>query len=303
MVFVRKRKIGKSAYYYLVKSIRVGRDKWKKIERYIGKKYPTLEQIKGFRASLPTTKERLELTGKELEILKEIRERFQTRFKEFSEAQKEKYLKQVSIKYTYNSNAIEGSTLTLRDTALILKDRMTPKGKELKEIKEAENHEKCINKTLAYKKDLNLKFIFELHKILMSGIDDENAGIIRKIEVSIEGSAFKPPAPSLLRDMLKDFIAWYKRNKKMHQLLLAALVHLKFVTIHPFADGNGRISRLLMNFVLHKDGYPMLNIRYANKEDYYDALEDCQVSGIEKPFVDYIKQEYFREHEKKRSLY
>ena len=95
---------------------------------------------------------------------------------------------------------------------------------------------------------------------------------------------------------MKGFLQWYNRNKNLHPFLQASLVHFKLVTIHPFEDGNGRISRLLMNFVLARHKYPMLNIRYSNREKYYDALEVCQISGTIKKFIEFIKKEYFKEY-------
>ena len=88
-------------------------------------------------------------------------------------------------------------------------------------------------------------------------------------------------------------------KRKLHVFELAGLVHLKFVTIHPFGDGNGRISRLLQNFVLKKNKYPMLDIPYKDREEYYDNLEDCQINKIQKPFTNYLKREYFKEYSKK----
>ena len=132
--------------------------------------------------------------------------------------------------------------------------------------------------------------------MLLTDIDNEIAGKLRKVDVKIGDSAFMPLSYKILKDEMKAFIQWYNRNKKLHPLVIASLVHLKFVTIHPFEDGNGRISRLLMNFVLLKHKYPMLNIRYSEREGYYDVLEDCQISETKKRFVEFIKNEYIKEY-------
>ena len=108
-----------------------------------------------------------------------------------------------------------------------------------------------------------------------------------------------PPMPSELETELKEFFDWYNKSKdKLNPVELAALVHLKFVTIHPFGDGNGRISRLMMNFVLHKNNYPMMNIEYVNRNAYYNALERSQISKKENIFMHYFIKRYLKEYSK-----
>lgn len=297
MVFVRKKRIGSRFYYYLVRSVRTGRNKWKKYEKYIGTKEPTHRQIKEFEEQLPKTIEKTELSREDIKKIESIKKHFNTEYKKFSESYKEKHMRSFLVKFTYNTNAIEGNTLNLKETGIILREGLSPKGKKVKEIQEAKNMEKCFEYMLKYKKDITLKFILGLHKILLTGIDDEIAGKIRKVNVKIGDSAFIPPSYKILKEGMKSFLQWCSRNKELHPLILASLVHFKLVTIHPFEDGNGRISRLLMNFLLAKHKYPMLNIRYSDREEYYEALEDCQTAGTTKKFIDFIKKEYFKEYQ------
>jgi len=297
IVFIRKKYIKGKMYYYLVKSIRLGKDKWKKYEKYIGLEEPTYKQIEDFKKTLPKIIEKIELTKEDIKKIDDIKKHFDIEYKKFSKSYKEKYMKDFLVKFTYNTNAIEGNTLTLKETGLVLRDGITPKGKKIKEIQEAKNMEKCFEYMLNYKKDICLSFILELHKILMTDIDNEIAGKIRDVNVRVGNSAFIPPSNKILKDEIRSFLSWYQRNQNLHPLVLAAIVHLKFVTIHPFEDGNGRISRLLMNFVLSKNKYPMLNIRYSNREEYYDALEECQVDETKKKFVKFVKKEYLKEYE------
>lgn len=296
LVFIRKKRIGKNTYYYLVKSIRLSKNKWKKYEKYIGIKEPTSSQINEFRESLPKISETIKLSGEDIKKIEKIRNHFNTEYKKFSSSYKEKYMKSFLVKFTYNTNAIEGNTLSLKETGLILRDGISPKGKKIKEIQEAKNMEKCFEYIVNYKKDITLKFILNVHKILLTDIDIDIAGNLRKINVKIGDSAFIPSSHKILKNEMKLFLQWYNRNKMLHPLILAALVHLKFVTIHPFEDGNGRISRLLMNFVLANHKYPMLNIKYSDREEYYDVLEDCQISETKKRFIEFIKKEYFSEY-------
>ncbi len=160
--------------------------------------------------------------------------------------------------------------VTLRETADLLERGITPKGKPIHDVKEAEAHQKIFLEMLNYKKDLSLALVLKWHKKLFNETKPDIAGKIRNYQVKISGSKFVPPSPVEVYPMLRDFFRWYGKNKKkLHPGELAGLVHLNFVTIHPFADGNGRISRLMMNFVLNKNGFPLLNISYKNRNSYY----------------------------------
>ena len=283
MVFIRTKKIGKYRYKYLVKTVYKGGKPKQEVIKYLGKE--------------DLTKIKPNLSKKDIKRLNQTKKNFLKEKKRIPRLSFDKNLNNFLIKYTYNTNAIEGSTLTLRETSLILKDKIAPQGKGLKEIKEAENHAEAFEFMYGYKGELGKKFILKLHKILMTGVKDEFAGKIRDFNVSIGGTLFKPPAFEALSYELKNFFRWYEKTKnKLHAFESAALVHLKFVTIHPFGDGNGRIARLLMNFILKRKGFPMLDIPYANREYYYDSLENCQINKIEKPFVNYLKKEYFNEY-------
>ena len=290
MAFIRTKKIKGNNYYYLVRSIRI-KNKVKKIEKYLGRKKPTSEQLQKFNVSISRC-----LTKQQIEKLEEIKQEFDKKYKSLSNIAKEKFINGFLIKFTYNTNRIEGSTLSLRETSLILADKIMPKGKTSKEVKEAENHAEAFNYMLKEKVNLKHEFILKLHSILLKDID-QSAGRIREENVGIYGVMFKPPHYEELDYELKAFFEWYEEAKILHPFELACLVHLKFVTIHPFTDGNGRISRLLMNFILKKHGYPMLDIPYEGREDYYNALETCQIEGVEKPFIDCCFKEYLRQSE------
>lgn len=284
MVFIRTKKIGKYRYKYLVKTSHKNGKAVQEVIKYLGK-----EDI---------TKIKPILSKEDIKTLNRIKNNFLKEKKRIPRLAFDSNLKNFLIKYTYNTNAIEGSTLTLRETSLILKDKITPKGKSLTEIKEAENHAKAFEFMYLYKKDIDKSFILQVHKLLMKDIKDEFAGKIRDFNVSIGGVLFKPPSFEALSYELKSLFKWYEKTKsRLHPFELASLAHLKFVTIHPFGDGNGRTSRLLMNFILKKNDFPMLDIPYANREDYYDSLENCQINKIEKPFVTYLKKEYLGEYQ------
>lgn len=152
---------------------------------------------------------------------------------------------------------------------------------------------------LKYKKDFSLSIILYWHKELFQSTKNDIAGQIRSHGVAISGSKFVPPSPVELNVLLKEFFEWYSKNKdKIHPVELAALVHIKFVTIHPFADGNGRISRLIMNFVLNKNNYPMFDIPYENRNSYYTALERSQIKKDEYIFVQWLFRKYIKDSRK-----
>ena len=161
----------------------------------------------------------------------------------------------LDIEYTYESNRIEGNTLTLQETALVVNEGVTISGKSMREHLEAINHTEAISyiKDIA-KQDIEIseRTIKEIHALILHGIDRENAGRYRTVPVMISGSAHMPPQPYLIEKQMEDFMIRFKQMEKemVHPVLVAAYLHGELVRIHPFIDGNGRTSRLLMNLYL-----------------------------------------------------
>jgi Fic family protein len=208
-----------------------------------------------------------------------------------------KQTEQFATTFTYNTNRIEGSTITLRETADLLERGLSPSQRPVEDIKETEAHKKVFTDMLAYKKEIALPTVLYWHKQLFQDTKPDTAGKIRQHPVGISGSKFLPQYPRELDFLLRDFFDWYHENKKtLHPVRLAGLAHLKFVTIHPFGDGNGRLSRLLMNYVLHKNGYPMLIIPYSQRKSYYTALEGSQLKKDENIFILWFFKRYLKEY-------
>ena len=287
-----KREIKGKKYYYLQHSYRI-KDKVEVACKYLGPVIPdNIDQIK---AELMESIDR----KKWFMDLDKVKKSFSKEFKSMPKAAEDKYFDNFSIKFTYNTNRIEGSTLTLKETARLLEDGITPKNKPLKDVKEAEAHKLVFEKLLKERGDLNLRLVLRWHKMLFETTDIEIAGIIRKHPVAIAGSRFEPPQSNELEYLLRRFFLWYHNNKdKLHPVEIAALVHLRFVTIHPFTDGNGRISRLLMNFILYRNGFPMLDIPYSNRTSYYNALERAQTKEMDRIFVQYLLKRYLKEYKR-----
>lgn len=291
-MILKKKHTGNQVYYYLEHSFRKD-GKVNKKEVYLGKEIPKdIEEIKK-KFIFNIYKE------KWFELFEKIKKSYSKEEKSMPKSAKEKETESFMIKFTYNTQRIEGSKLSLKDTANLLEKGITPKEKSIIDIKEAENHKKVFYEMLNYKKELNQQIVLYWHKNLFKDTKEDIAGKIRTHQVIISRSKFIPPMPAELEFLLKEFFDWYAQNKNnINPVELAALVHLKFVTIHPFSDGNGRISRLMMNFVLNKHGFPMLDIPYTNRNSYYNALERAQIKKNELIFLQWFFKRYFKENKR-----
>ena len=199
---------------------------------------------------------------------------------------------QVIIEWTYNSNAIEGTTLSLKETKLIIEHGLTIKGKTLKEHFEAKNHKDAILfvEELVKKRRFSVSqlLIRQIHQLVMKEIDDEWAGKYREVRVEITGTKFVPPDPTIVSVKMRQFERWFRdKNNKSNLIDRAALAHFKLVEIHPFLDGNGRTARLIMNLILMNQGYPPTVILKNDRMKYYDCL-DMGHKGEWEPFVNFI---------------
>jgi len=197
----------------------------------------------------------------------------------------------LAIEYTYESNRIEGNTLTLQETQLVIEKGLTISGKPLKEHLEAINHKEAIDyiKQLSQNSATLTEYdLKQIHAIVLKSIDRENAGVYRNLPVLISGSSYLPPQPYLLAKLMEDYFIFYNEHKDtLHTVVLAAEMHERLVTIHPFIDGNGRTARLIMNLILLQHGYPIANIKgdAAVRLRYYAALEKAQTQNDKTDFI------------------
>lgn len=198
------------------------------------------------------------------------------------------------LKMTYNSNAIEGNTLSLKETKVVL-EGITVGGKSLTEHLEAVNHKDAILfiEELAQEDHfLNETDIKSIHALILRHIDDKYAGVYRNNNVVITGAKHLPPHFLQITHKMHDFIHWYNQNYNvLHPIELAARVHVDFIGIHPFIDGNGRTSRLLMNLELIKAGFPPIIIKVENRLKYYETLDIAHTTHNYKPFIQLVLQE------------
>lgn len=301
MVFARKIRSKNKEYWVLIHSIRKGHKIIQK-SKYIGKVLPPkarLEQLKKeFLRGLNKQKYKF-FSPEDAEKIENKKKEYNKEIRRLSQLEKEERLEEFIIRYTYDSSKLSGLAVTLRQTSLILKEGIIPKGfKSLRTVKELENHEKGVIAITKYKGKLDLKFIKKMHKILFEGIDDSIAGKLRnelKRNVKIAGTVYVPPKWQELEKELEILFKWYRtENRRLHPLELAALLHLKMISIQPFVDANSRLSRLLMNWILWKKNYPLIDIPIEDLEVYYDVLDKYQIEKKEKPFIDYIKKRYLK---------
>jgi len=203
------------------------------------------------------------------------------------------------VEMTYNSNAIEGNTLTLKETYWVIQQGITVKGKSLKDHLEAKNHKEALdflyemiehNKNFTFSEHL----VKELHSLIIQDIDKGIAGQYRNVDVFIAGTEHVPPSSIEVPFKMRELIDWAKKNyRKMYIVEFAAMFHHKFVHIHPFKDGNGRTGRLLMNIFLMQYGFPIAIIQKNDRQKYYRVLEMAD-NGNYKPLALFVTQAVLR---------
>lgn len=201
----------------------------------------------------------------------------------------ERFDQSFEIAYAHNSTAIEGNTLSLIQTKAVLEDGLSIGGKTLREIYEVVNHQKAfhfIQLCISQGKPLDETITKDIHALLMENILP--GGIYRTTEVRISGAKHKPPAPSDMYQQIKNFYADMAGRAKQHAVELAAWTHAEFVRIHPYVDGNGRTSRLLMNYQLMADGFLPVSITKEHRLEYFEALETYALEGNLQPFIEMI---------------
>lgn len=199
------------------------------------------------------------------------------------------YEKAFEVEYTHHSTAIEGNTLTLMETKVVLEDGIAIGGKSLREIYEVVNHKKayqyvkdCVRQGLV----LDEKIVKDIHALLMENI--LTGDIYRREEVMISGASHTPPAGNEMYAQIKNFYVEMEERKDLNGVELAAWTHAEFVRIHPFADGNGRTSRLLMNYQLLSKGFLPIFIAKENRLDYYNALDKYAAQGDLETFIELV---------------
>src|SRR5690554_673678 len=198
--------------------------------------------------------------------------------------------------YTYESNRIEGNTLDLQETHLVVNEGITIGGKSMKEHLEVINHQEAIHlisDLVASKVDFSEHVLRQIHQLVLKSIDPRNAGVYRSIPVRISGSKHVPAEPYMIHKLMEEYFVFYNLQKNvLHPVILAAEMHERLVSIHPLVDGNGRTSRLVMNLILLLNGYTIVNLKGSleNRQRYYNSLEAVQVNHESEDFYSLITE-------------
>jgi len=200
------------------------------------------------------------------------------------------------IGLTWSSNALEGNSLTEVETKVLLEDGLTIGGKPLRDTLEAIGHSRAYDYMfgLLRERRISVDDMKSLHSLFYQAIDEENAGVWRGVPVIVTGTDYVFPEPAELDSLMADLGKWINKERdSMHPVRFAAMLHLKFVTIHPFIDGNGRVARLLMNTALIQDGYLLAVIPPILRVDYISAIRNYQQNGHPDTFCDFIAERVY----------
>ena len=275
-------------YHYLVQTFR-----WegaiRKKQVYLGTTIPP--NLDGIRSSL------------EAEIWRDtwfrqfdrIRAGYQERLRTVPRSVQEQDRDEFILDFTYNTNRIEGSSLSLEDTRKLLTRGISPRFKPYHDVAESQKHASLVRRLIASPEPVDLPHVLKWHKELFGETKPDIAGRLRDFEVRIGNSRHVPPPPIEVRPKLIELLRRTSRNREgLHPVQLAGEFHFEFEDIHPFGDGNGRVGRLAMNVLLARKGFPMLDITYDRRAGYYTALEASSIRKFSRPFLRWFFLRYSR---------
>lgn len=304
MVYLAEFKRNNRVYYYLVENIRVDKGRRKQIRKYIGLKKPSENKLQVLIGLFEkdVEKEKLKLHGfhyltkEEIVEIDVINKDFSERYSKHDVVVREQFDQNFVMAFVFNTNSIEGSTLTPKEVELLLAENISP-NKPLDDVLEAKAAEKTINFAKEHTGSLDEALLFKFHEMYFSETKPGIAGKYKKIQNYIKGSRFETTPPELVITDMKLYFKDYKElKKKLHPLELAAWVHWKLVRIHPFQDGNGRTARIVMNFVLHQNGYGLIDIKTKDKKQYMKHLEKCNYHNNARKLAELLVKRFKKQY-------
>jgi len=292
-------------YFYVTKNVRTGPNRWKKVRKYLGKKKPgkkavreaiELIEAEAVEAGLGPKSPHSFLEETDAERLEDLKRTYRRWHSSLRPDERKKHDADLMVRFTYNSNAIEGNRLTLRETSMALLEDITPPGASVNDFNEARNSRDALELITRHSGGLSRRFILRLHHEVVKDTDCKLPGEYRDIRVKISGSDWTPPPPGEVPALMEKLFIMYRNHKdRWHPLELGALVHLKIAQVHPFTDGNGRVARLVMNWILMKGGFPLFAIEARDKVNYYRAIEAAD-KGDDAALVKYAVEALIRQH-------
>lgn len=313
MVYLYKKTVGGKPYYYLRasstkngkfvakdiaylgNSITKAKEELKKLTQFKDKIEKSYRKINLFLESNHYLEEAQKLKLKQDDFLKENQLTVEAcglhyckAFKKMDSTTKEEIMDNFLVEYAFNTTAIEGNTIGLKEARGLLEEGLTPKDKSLREIYDLQNTKKTFEK-LDYSKEISHEFIKDIHAQLLENIDVRND--YRNRDIIVTKSRFKSSPFYRVESDMKELLNFYQANKKkLHPFVLAVIFHHKFEKIHPFMDGNGRTGRMIMNFILMKNDYPPVILQKKNRSSYLDALSQADQSSSRKAVPkDYVE--------------
>ncbi len=294
MAFIRAKYINGEYYFYLVESRREGKLVHQDIVRYLGKREDAERYAREKKLKMPEIKKALEKSERALDRQIARKKAALDSLRPFPKVLEDRLREELVILWTYHSTAIEGSTLSLKETATLLAEGIVVGNKPLTDYLAARGHRDAINLVFRWveeKEDLAEADLLELHRATMKNVVDIHLGVYRPVQVYLLGSSYIPPPPEQVPQLMWEFLRKLNLNPEGHEpIKLAALTHLDFESIHPFVDGNGRVGRLLANWVLMKNGYPPIVIAKRERVRYFRMLEEAQTKLVAYRIVRFFKK-------------
>ncbi|MFH1636839.1 MAG: Fic family protein [Candidatus Woesearchaeota archaeon] len=308
-MFVEKKTVNKNPYYYLKHSFRSGNKVKTKTLAYIGskkdegkiaklKKQFDKNKLKSIKEELFNEKDWNTLLSDKQKI-KEIKKQFSSKLKKLDQKTKRDMFDDFLTYFVYNTNAIEGNTLTLKETDLLLNKGITPQGRTLREINDHLNSRDVFYYLMEKDLRINNNAVILVHDLLLKNIDQRKG--YRTSNVRVIGATFKSSPFQYVQTDLKILLKWYNKNKKeLHPVILASLFHHKFEKIHPFYDGNGRTGRMLLNLILLNNAIPPLVLSNKQRKKYYSVLAKADKIGLTeitedfKPLIKFVSTQILK---------
>ncbi|MFH1586507.1 MAG: Fic family protein [Candidatus Diapherotrites archaeon] len=283
MVYLVESKRGDKRYFYLVENIKIAKGKRRQFRKYVGTEKPSKTKLEILSAKFKKEIEnkKMDLFGyhylfpEEIKKIDRINSEFTERHRKLNPTEREQFDQNFVNVFVYNSNSIEGSTLTPREVELLLEEDISP-NRPLEDVLEAKSAQRALKFIKETGEKFNLQLLRKMHEIYFKDTKPFIAGKLKTKDNIVKGASFvTTPARFVLTDVKLFFREYDKLKKQLHPLEIAAWAHWKLEKIHPFQDGNGRIGRLAMNHILSKTGYQMIDIKTKERQKYFNALKKC----------------------------
>lgn len=309
MVYFSEKKINGKKYLYAVHSVRLENGKVTKLSKIVNKRKITPTLAKFFEEKEQQIRKKTAIscfetsdvfTKEQIAKLEQTKQEYKKIVSKLSKKQLQDMFDRFTVNFTYESNALEGNSLTLKDVAIVLFEKVIPKNKDLREVYETRNSREVVDLILKKKFKVKEENIIKMHRLLVKDMEIETG--YKKIPNFLLGRKIETTAPEKVKIEMNNLLNWFHKEKKMHPLQKTAIFHGKFEKIHPFDDGNGRVGRFLINISLVNEGYAPLVIRKSQRIAYLKCLEDFD-NGYTTNLERFFLEKYNKTFEKFFKIY